>query len=202
MDHLTQLPHPDPECAEFGVVSAAELPSFQCEVLKNAVLVSKIFVHTYCHVDIFGHLSLFLFIKKNVRKHGDKTYTTHLLVEWVNTPPGPRHRTICNLGHRTPGPKEEWLELAERIQAALSGQPSLFIDPRVDEAVALLREQQAKGETKEPTPRKTVPDTVVELTDGVNSQDSRLAATRPKEAIHSQQNWCSGLQKKGKALRP
>ena len=114
-----------------------------------------------------------MFIKKNVRKHGDKTYTTHLLVESVNTPSGPRHRTICNLGHMTPGPKEEWLELAERIQAALSGQPSLFPDPRVDEAVALVREQQAKGEIKEPTPRKTVPDTVIVRTDGVNSQDSR-----------------------------
>lgn len=114
-----------------------------------------------------------MFIKKNVRKHGDKTYTTHLLVESVNTPSGPRHRTICNLGHMTPGPKEEWLELAERIQAALSGQPSLFPDPRVDEAVALVREQQAKGEIKAPTPRRTIPDAVTVRTDGVNSQDSR-----------------------------
>ena len=46
-----------------------------------------------------------MFIKKNVRKHGDKTYVTHLLVESVNTPAGPRHRTLCNLGHMAPEPK-------------------------------------------------------------------------------------------------
>jgi transposase len=114
-----------------------------------------------------------MFIKKNVRKHGDKTYVTHLLVESVNTPTGPRHRTICNLGHMTPGPKEEWLELAERIQAALSGQPSLFPDPRVDEAVALVREQQAKGVVKVPSVRKTIPEVISVRTEGVESQDSR-----------------------------
>lgn len=116
-----------------------------------------------------------MFIKKNVRMHGGKTYVTHLLVESVNTPSGPRHRTICNLGHMAPGPKEEWLELAERIQAALSGQPSLYPDPRVDEAVARVREHQAKvgSAPKAASPRKTVPEVVSVRTEGVQSQDSR-----------------------------
>lgn len=116
-----------------------------------------------------------MFIKKNVRTHGDKSYVTHLLVESVNTPAGPRHRTICNLGHMAPGPKEEWLELAERIQAALAGQPSLFPDPRVDEAVARVREQQAKAgaEPKAPSTRQTIPAVVPVRTDGVQTQDSR-----------------------------
>lgn len=116
-----------------------------------------------------------MFIKKNVRRHGDKSYVTHLLVESVNTPEGPRHRTICNLGHMAPGPKEEWLELAERIQAALAGQPSLFPDPRVDEAVARVREQQAKAgaELKAPSPRQSIPAVVPVRTDGVQTQDSR-----------------------------
>jgi len=116
-----------------------------------------------------------MFIKKNVRKHGDKSYVTHLLVESVNTPAGPRHRTICNLGHMTPGPKEEWLELAERIQAALAGQPSLFPDPRVDEMVARVREQQAKAgaEPKVPRARQAVPAVIPVRTDGVQTQDSR-----------------------------
>jgi transposase len=116
-----------------------------------------------------------MFIKKNVRRHGDKTYVTHLLVESVNTPAGPRHKTICNLGHMTPGPKEEWLELAERIQAALAGQPSLFPDPRIDEAVARVREHQAKeaAAPKAPSTRQAIPDVVSVRTEGVQSQDSR-----------------------------
>jgi transposase len=116
-----------------------------------------------------------MFIKKNVRKHGDKTYVTHLLVESVNTPAGPRHRTICNLGHMAPGPKEEWLEVAERIQAALAGQPSLFPDPRVDEAVARVREHQAKETVapKVPSVRNTIPEVVSVRTEGVTTRDSR-----------------------------
>ncbi len=116
-----------------------------------------------------------MFIKKNVRKHGDKTYVTHLLVESVNTPTGPRHRTICNLGHMAPGPKEEWLDLALRIQAALAGQPTLFPDPRIDEAVARVREQQAKAgaKTEVSSAATTVPAVVAVRTDGVQTQDSR-----------------------------
>ena len=67
-----------------------------------------------------------MFIKRTVAKYGEKTYVNHLLVESVTTPAGPRHKVICNLGHMDPGPKDEWLDLADRIQAALGGQPSLF----------------------------------------------------------------------------
>ena len=56
-----------------------------------------------------------MFIKRTVAKYGEKTYVNHLLVESVNTPAGPRHKVICNLGHLDPGPKEEWLDLADRI---------------------------------------------------------------------------------------
>jgi len=76
-----------------------------------------------------------MFIKKNTVKRGNKTYITHLLVESVSTPAGPRHKVICSLGKLDPGPKEEWLALADRIQAALGGQPGLFEDPRVDHVV-------------------------------------------------------------------
>lgn len=120
-----------------------------------------------------------MFIKKSISKYGNKTYTSHLLVESVVTPAGPRHRTICNLGKMDPGPKEEWLALAERIQAALGGQPSLFPDPRVDQAVVRIRERQAKGgdaESTEPLSGETaVPDVVPVRTSGVKCQDLRKA---------------------------
>ena len=86
-----------------------------------------------------------MFIKRSISKQGGKTYVSHVLVESVLTPAGPRHKTICNLGKMDPGPKEDWLLLAERIQMALGGQSSLFPDPRVDQAVAKIRERQAKA---------------------------------------------------------
>jgi len=118
-----------------------------------------------------------MFIKKSISKQGGKTYVSHLLVESVLTPAGPRHKTICNLGKMDPGPKEEWLALAERIQMALGGQPSLFPDPRVDHAVAKIRERQAKAspvELEDPLAGETaVPDVVPVKTSGVKCQDLR-----------------------------
>jgi transposase len=120
-----------------------------------------------------------MFIKKSISKQGGKTYISHVLVESVVTPAGPRHKTICNLGKLDPGPKEEWLELAERIQMALGGQPSLFPDPRVDQALDRIRERQAKAgpaPLEEPMIGETaVPDVVAVKTKGVKCQDLRTA---------------------------
>jgi transposase len=118
-----------------------------------------------------------MFIKRSISKQGGKTYVSHVLVESVLTPAGPRHKTICNLGKMDPGPKEDWLLLAERIQMALGGQSSLFPDPRVDQAVARIRERQAKAspvELAEPlTGEVAVPDVVPVKTSGVKCQDLR-----------------------------
>ena len=120
-----------------------------------------------------------MFIKRTVAKYGEKTYVNHLLVESVNTPAGPRHKVICNLGHMDPGPKEEWLDLADRIQAALGGQPSLFPDPRVEDAVRRVRTRQAKQSqlevaAEEPLAGETaVPEVVPVKTSGVQIQDIR-----------------------------
>lgn len=119
-----------------------------------------------------------MFIKRTVSKRGDRTYVNHLLVESVVTPAGPRHKVVCNLGKLNPGPKEEWLELAERIQAALSGQPSVFADARVDEALAKVRERRARaGEV--PSDRASVESAVPEVVPvkpgGLQIQDIRQA---------------------------
>jgi len=123
------------------------------------------------------HISRVMFIKRSISKQGGKTYVSHVLVESVLTPAGPRHKTICNLGKMDPGPKEDWLLLAERIQMALGGQSSLFPDPRVDQAVARIRERQAKAspaELEEPlTGEVAVPDVVPVKTSGVKCQDLR-----------------------------
>ena len=51
----------------------------------------------------------------------------HLLVESVQTPHGPRQRTICSLGSLEPAPAEDWLGLAHKIESALEGQASLGV---------------------------------------------------------------------------
>jgi transposase len=66
-----------------------------------------------------------MYIRKTQRVYKGKTYTNHLLVESVQTPQGPRQRTICSLGSLEPAPAEDWLGLAHKIQAALEGQGSL-----------------------------------------------------------------------------
>ncbi len=66
-----------------------------------------------------------MYIRKTRRQFKGKTYLNHLLVESVQTPHGPRQRTICSLGSLEPAPAEHWLGLAHKIESALEGQASL-----------------------------------------------------------------------------
>lgn len=66
-----------------------------------------------------------MYIRKTKRLYKGKVYTNHLLVESVSTPKGPRQRTFCSLGSLEPGPREQWLALARKMEAALQGQLSL-----------------------------------------------------------------------------
>jgi len=63
-----------------------------------------------------------MYIRKTTRKYKGKTYTNYLLVESYLTDKGPRQKTICSLGSLEPGPRERWLDLARKVEAALSGQ--------------------------------------------------------------------------------
>jgi transposase len=70
-----------------------------------------------------------MYIRKSRRVYKGKTYTNHLLVESVQTPHGPRQRTICSLGSLEPAPPEQWLALAHKLEATLQGQLSLETEP-------------------------------------------------------------------------
>jgi len=83
-----------------------------------------------------------MFIKRTKKRVGDKTYVNHVLVESVATPNGPRHRVVCSLGSLAPASAEEWLALAHKIEAALTGQQPLVRDARVDALVAQVRAAQ------------------------------------------------------------
>src|SRR5271165_828112 len=56
-----------------------------------------------------------MYIRKSTRSYRGKTYTSHLLVESVQTPKGPRQRTVCSLGDLSPRPRKEWLKLACKV---------------------------------------------------------------------------------------
>ena len=66
-----------------------------------------------------------MYIRKTKRVYKGKTYINHLLVESVQTPKGPRQRTICSLGSLEPAPSEHWLMVAHKMESALQGQLSL-----------------------------------------------------------------------------
>jgi transposase len=63
-----------------------------------------------------------VFIRRTQKSYKGKSYTTYLLVESVHTPKGPRQKVICSLGNLAPAPREHWLGLAHKVEAALAGQ--------------------------------------------------------------------------------
>lgn len=77
-----------------------------------------------------------MFIKANTKTVKGKAYKHYLLVESVKTPQGPRHNVICSLGNLKPAPKEYWLQLTRKVEAALAGQLPIESEPEVDDLVA------------------------------------------------------------------
>ena len=86
-----------------------------------------------------------MYIRKTTRIYKGKTYTNNLLVESVQTPNGPRQRTICSLGSLQPAPAEDWLALAHKLESALDGQESL---PNAPAQLQELSEKASKGKKK------------------------------------------------------
>jgi hypothetical protein len=70
-----------------------------------------------------------MFIRKVTHTHNKngKNYSTYKLVESIRTDRGPRHRPVLNLGTDFTLPKEQWKELANRIEdIIISCQNGLF----------------------------------------------------------------------------
>ena len=113
-----------------------------------------------------------MFIRKTIKRHNGRTYSTYLLVESVRTPQGPRQKTICSLGDLSPGPRQKWLGLADRVEAALQGQvgledPDALVEgiverirsagpglcvPRADDVVAVHTDQVSLEKAREAGP--------------------------------------------------
>jgi transposase len=89
---------------------------------------------------VISAIEIVVFIRKTVKRHNGRTYSTYLLVEAVRTPQGPRQKTICSLGDLSPGPRQKWLGLADQVEAALQGQVALEDpDPLVEGIVERIR---------------------------------------------------------------
>ena len=77
-----------------------------------------------------------MFIRKTVKRHNGRSYTSYLLVESVRTPQGPRQKTICSLGDLSPGPRQKWLGLVgTEIHEALGRLKERYLDvlpPQLD----------------------------------------------------------------------
>ncbi len=73
-----------------------------------------------------------MFIRKvpHKNKKNRKEYFTYKLVESVRTERGPRQRDVLNLGVKFDLPKEHWKDLANCIEATLTGQRPLFDYPK------------------------------------------------------------------------
>lgn len=111
-----------------------------------------------------------MFIKATKKTVGEKTYVNHVLVESVATPNGPRHRVVCSLGNLAPAPAEEWLALAHKVEAALTGPRPLVRDARVDALVA--KAQAARRRARQTAGRS---DLVAVHTDQVTTEAHREA---------------------------
>ena len=95
-----------------------------------------------------------MYIRKNSRTYKGRTYTNYLLVESVLTPQGPRQKIICSLGDLSPRPKEEWVALARKLQAALLGQQELRVeDQQGAEREGLVAKVKAAPRGKRGGPR-------------------------------------------------
>ena len=92
-----------------------------------------------------------MFIRKVAHQNpkNRKAYYTYKLVESVRTARGPRQRDVLNLGVDFKLPQERWKELANCIEAIITGQRQLFDYPQEINALAkkyaraIIRQQAA-----------------------------------------------------------
>jgi transposase len=82
-----------------------------------------------------------VFVRTTQRRYKDQSYTNYVLVESVRTAKGRRQKVVCSLGDLSPRPREQWLEVAHKVEAALGGQPELVAadDADVTEVVERVR---------------------------------------------------------------
>ena len=102
-----------------------------------------------------------MYIRKASRTYKGKTYFNYLLVESIVTSKGPRQKVICSLGDLSPRPRQQWLQLARKLESALTAQPDLLpplapeTDPELEGLIAKVesgrRRKKRSGSEQAPT---------------------------------------------------
>jgi hypothetical protein len=115
-----------------------------------------------------------MYIRKSTRSYKGRTYTNYVLVESVQTPKGPRQKSVCSLGDLSPRPREEWLSLTRKIEDALLGQERL-VDQGDAEVAAIVHQVRERRENT-PPPR---PSGSAEL---ITVDPSRVTTEQHREA--------------------
>jgi transposase len=99
-----------------------------------------------------------MFIREIKKKnpHSDKVFVSHRLIESIRTPKGPRQSVVMNLG-KLDLPKEQWKNLANRIEEIVCGQHNRLIKvPQQIEGLAqhyaklLIKKQLAEKDEEHP----------------------------------------------------
>src|SRR5215469_12985283 len=93
-----------------------------------------------------------MYIRKSTRSYKGRTYTNYVLVESVQTPKGPRQKSVCSLGDLSPRPREEWLSLTRRIEDALLGQERLVDQGDAEVAAIVDQVRERRENTRPPRP--------------------------------------------------
>jgi len=128
-----------------------------------------------------------MYIRKSTPSYRGKTYVNHLLVESVQTPKGPRQRTVCSLGDLSPRPRKEWLKLACKIEDALVGQGDL-LDPddgEVADIVRRVRARRARGHGDRGVNDETLPNPPQGSSGGLNQGRSDAGNDRAPSGSRS-----------------
>ena len=115
-----------------------------------------------------------MYIRKSTRSYKGRTYTNYVLVESVQTPKGPRQKSVCSLGDLSPRPRDEWLSLTRKIEDALLGQERL-VDEGDAEVAAIVHQVRERRENT-PPPR---PSDSAEL---ITVDPSRVTTEQHREA--------------------
>jgi transposase len=119
-----------------------------------------------------------MYIRKASRNYKGKTYSHYLLVESIGTPKGPRQKVVCSLGDLRPRPKQDWLALAHKLEAALCGQSDLVRssdNAEVERLLAKVKSSAAAQNLHNPPAPAAQDDLVAVRVDGVRCEQSREA---------------------------
>lgn len=139
-------------------------------------------------------------------KKAAKKYKTYRLVESVRTERGVRQQLLLNLGSNFAVSKESWQNLANRIEAIVTGQQALFeMEPELESiacmyAKALIKKGSSSAEAKsQVSTAPTRTDSDYHMVD-INSVSNSGIATIGGEHVAYQTILQLGLDKQLKAL--